>query len=43
MVEIKTLTVENFDKKGQEIIPKEITVRSPLIYTLLQKYLKKEK
>ncbi len=34
------LMVENYNKEGKEINPKEIILNSRLIYTLLKKYLK---
>lgn len=35
------LMVENYNKNGKKIEPKEIILNYPLIYTLLKKYLKK--
>ncbi len=35
-----TVRVENYNKDGQKIKPREITLNYPLIYTLLKKYLK---
>ena len=34
------LSVENYDKDGNKIEPKEIILNYNLIYTLLKKYLK---
>ena len=34
------LMVENYNKDGKRIEPKEIILNYPLIYTLLKKYLK---
>ena len=34
------LMVENYNKDGKKIEPKEIILNYPLIYTLLKKYLK---
>ena len=33
------LTIENYNKDGKKIEPKEIILNYPLIYTLLKKYL----
>ena len=34
------LMVENYNKDGKKVEPKEIILNYPLIYTLLKKYLK---
>ncbi len=34
------LMIENYNKDGKKIEPKEIILNYPLIYTLLKKYLK---
>lgn len=34
------MSVENYNKDGLKIEPKEIILNYPLIYTLLKKYLK---
>lgn len=36
---LKTIKVENYNKDGKKIEPKEIKLNYPLIYTLLKKYL----
>lgn len=34
------MSVENYNKDGKRIEPKDIILNYPLIYTLLKKYLK---
>jgi len=40
VVILKITHVENYDKDGNKIEPKEIILKYPLIYSLLKKYLK---
>ena len=37
---LQSVRVENYDKDGNKIEPKEIILKDPLIYSLLKKYLK---
>ena len=37
---LQSVRVENYDKDGNKIEPKEIILKYPLIYSLLKKYLK---
>lgn len=40
MIFLNYVRVENYDKDGNKIKPKEIILNTSLIYTLLKKYLK---
>ena len=37
---MNNIKVENYDKDGNKIKPKEITLNHKFIYTLIKKYLK---
>lgn len=37
---LQSVRVENYDKDGNKIKPKDIILKYPLIYSLLKKYLK---
>lgn len=37
---MKVLRVENYDKNGKSLKPKNVTLTFSLLYTLLKKYMK---
>ncbi len=38
----KAIKIMNYDFKGNQIDPKQLTIRDKMIYELIRKYIKKE-